>query len=312
MKSRVTYRENNLISVIEQLLQAQEKPSTKVKRATKGAASKQQSQAEQDVEMWKKSFQTLSTKTKGDQTQQGLDQCNNKVQELQDQLQKEQEINAELQENLKQLQGRKTPEKGPRAEQTTQTEEVVPQTNTTPQPQEANQHNTEESTFNLSRKVIELRKKLSDNRLTIDFLHKRNKELWNKTQSSLPLQTDTPISLSSEEWYTINGELNQAIKYFTDLFAVVESSKLTLPHAAKDYCIVLKEFEEARKQLEEHSDARPPTPKCPQIGDLNFQLDPQTSQLFKHFKEILQDPERPRLVEVRQCKIKVSQTQTWS
>ena len=154
--------------------------------------------------------------------------------------------------------------------------------------------------------MTELRKKLSDNRLTIDFLHERNKELWNKTQSTLPLQTDTPISLSSEEWYTVNGKLNQAIKYFTDLFKKVESSKLTLPHAAKDYRIVLKEFEEARKQLEELSDARPPTPKCPQIGDSNFQLDPQTSQLFKHFKEILQDPERPRLVEVSNVRSKTT------
>ena len=33
------------------------------------------------MEMWKISFQTLSAKTKGDQTQQDLDQCNNKVQE---------------------------------------------------------------------------------------------------------------------------------------------------------------------------------------------------------------------------------------
>ena len=306
MQNRVIERENNLITVTEQLLQAQEKPPTKAKRATKGAASKQQSQAEQDVEMWRKSYQVLSEKTKGNQTIQDLDRCNNKVQELQDQLQQQQQINAELQEKLKHLQGEKTLEKGPNADKTTQTEEVVPQANTTPHPQEADQHNTEDATFNLSREVTELRKKLRHNSLTIDFLHERNKELWNKTQSTLPLQTDTTISLSSEEWYTVNGSLNQAIKYFRDLFKEVESAKLNLPHAAKDYRIVLKEFEEARKQLEELSDARPPTPKCPQIGDSDFQLDPQTSQLFKHFKEILQDPERPGLVEVSNVRSKTA------
>ena len=78
-------------------------------------------------------------------------------------------MNAELQEKLNQLQGRKTQEKSPRAEETTQTKEVVPQANTTSQPQEAAQHNTEESSFNLSREVTELRQKLSDNRLTVMF-----------------------------------------------------------------------------------------------------------------------------------------------
>ena len=53
---------------------------------------------------------------------------------LQDQLQKEQQNNAELQKKLKQLQGEKTQEKGPQAEETTQTEGVVPQADTTSQP----------------------------------------------------------------------------------------------------------------------------------------------------------------------------------
>ena len=133
--------------------------------------------------------------------------------------------------------------------------------------------------------MVELRQRVSANR--INFLQERNRELWNSdTQSSLPLQPNTQITLSSEEWYTINGVLNQVVKYFTELFEEVESSKLHLPHVAKDYCTVLKEFEDTRKQLEEHSDAQSSTPKCPQIGDTNFQLDTQTSQLFKHFGEI--------------------------
>lgn len=50
----------------------------------------------------------------------------------------------------------------------------------------------------------------------MDFLQERNQELWNRgTQNSLPLQPNTQITLSFEEWYTINGVLNQAVKYFT-------------------------------------------------------------------------------------------------
>ena len=136
--------------------------------------------------------------------------------------------------------------------------------------------------------MTELRQRVTANRVTINFLQERNKELWNRdTPSSLPIQPNNQITLSSEEWYTINGVLNQALKYFTELLEEAESSKLHLPHAAKDYRTVLKEFEDTRKLLQEHSDAQPSSPKCPQIGDSNFQLDTQRSKLFKHFKDIL-------------------------
>ena len=93
MKHHVTTGDNDLVCVTHQLLQAQqklEKAPTKSKRATKGAAAKQQSKAKEQMETWKKSFQTLYDKCKENQTQQDLDQCNTKVQELQDQLQREQ------------------------------------------------------------------------------------------------------------------------------------------------------------------------------------------------------------------------------
>ena len=182
---------------------------------------------------------------------------------------------------------------------------MVPQAEETPQPQE-NQQNTEEPTLdNLQREVTKLRQRVNANRVTINFLQERNKELWNRdTPSSLPLQPNNQITLSSKEWYTINGVLNQAVKYFTELFKEAESSKLHLPHAAKDYRTVLKEFEDTRKQLQEHSDAQPSSPKCPQIGDSNFQLDTQRSKLFKHFEDILQDPDRPGIVEVTNARTK--------
>ena len=155
------------------------------------------------------------------------------------------------------MQGEKTQEVAPQAEETTQTQEVVPQADSTPQPQEADQQNTEDPTLNnLQKEVIELRQRVSANRVTINFLQERNKELWNRdTTRSLPLHPNTQITLSLEEWYTINGVLNQVVKYFIELFEEAESSKLHLPHTTKDYCTILKEFEDTRKQLQEHSDA---------------------------------------------------------
>ena len=82
MKNRVTTGDNDLVRVTHQLLQAQqklEKAPTKSKRATKGAAAKQQSKVEELMETWKRSFQTLYDKSKENQTQQDLDQCNTKV-----------------------------------------------------------------------------------------------------------------------------------------------------------------------------------------------------------------------------------------
>ena len=70
------------------------------------------------------------------------------------------------------------------------------------------------------------------------------------------------------------------VKYFTELFKEAESSKLHLPHAAKDYHTVLKEFEDSRKLLQEHSNAQPSSPKFPQIGESNFKIDTQRSKLF--------------------------------
>ena len=141
MTNRVKEKEADLVRVADELLQAQEKPNTRAKRATKGATSKQ-SQAEQDAAMWKKSYQTLSEKTKGDKALQDLDKCNDKVQELQDQLKQEQQINAELQAKLKHLQSKHKQQKSPREDEATHIEEVVPQADTTPQPQDATQHNT--------------------------------------------------------------------------------------------------------------------------------------------------------------------------
>ena len=105
MKYCVTIGDNDLVHVTHQLLQAQlklEKTPTKSKRATKGATAKQQSEAEELMETWKRSFQTLYDKSKENQTQQDLAQCNTKVQELQDQLQREHQNNAELQNKIKQ------------------------------------------------------------------------------------------------------------------------------------------------------------------------------------------------------------------
>ena len=103
MQHRVTSGGDDLVRVTHQLLQAQQqldKAPSKPKRATKGAAAKQQSKLEEEKETWKKSFQTLYDKYEANQTQQDLDKCNTKVQELQDQLQREQQNTAELQKRI--------------------------------------------------------------------------------------------------------------------------------------------------------------------------------------------------------------------
>ena len=127
---------------------------------------------------------------------------------------------------------------------------------------------TEEPTLdNLQREVAELQQKVIADRITINFLQERNKELWNRnTPRPLPIQPNCQITLSSKEWYTINGVLNQALKYLTELFEEAESSKLHLPHAAKDYRTILKEFEDTQKLLQEHSDAQPRPPSALKLG----------------------------------------------
>ena len=184
--------------------------------------------------------------------------------------------------------------------------EVIPQAEETPQTQEAGPQDTDMPTLdNLQLEVAELRQKVLADKITINFLQERNKELCNKnTPRPLPIQPNRQITISSEEWYTIHGVLNQALKYLTDLFKEAESSKLHLPHTAKDYRTILQQFEDIQKLLQEHSDAQPPSPKCPQIGDSNFQIDTQGSNLFKHFKDILQDPARPRIVKVTNARMK--------
>ncbi|MCO5611737.1 hypothetical protein L7F22_065995 [Adiantum nelumboides] len=266
---------------------------------------------EESRDTWKSAFQKLYQQRTADTPNKDLEECNTKVQELQDQLQREQEKNAGLQSQIKKLQSEEVKEMTPQTENQTKTQMVAPQVDEILQPQEGDQHIPRELTLNnIQKEVTELRQKVVADRVTINFLEERNKELRNrKPPSSLSSQLDNQITLSSEEWDEINAAISQAKKYFIDLFEEAEASKLYLPHRAKDYRTVLKEFEAASKQLKDHSDSQeqllqkhlddqPPPPICPQIGDSQFQFDAQRSRLFKHFKEILQDPERPGFVDV--------------
>ena len=55
--------------------------------------------------------------------------------------------------------------------------------------------------------------------------------------------------------------------------------------------------------LQKHSNAQPPSSKCPQIGDSNFQIEKQGSNLFKDFQDILKDPARPCIIEANNARL---------